>query len=1204
MSDSDEEDTIAIDAGHHSTEVNGEARENALFSPNTKDAHSSLTSDELELLSRLERENKRLEDDRKAATSLSLTVGEVPIGVNLARRASGTSLVSSTSAASTTAPGLGLTGDEPTTPEIAVESGSSTEEERWTLWGKIVNDWESYRKKTTFVKELVRQGIPQPFRGLAWQLISGACDSGAKELYSEYMKQTSPCEKIIRRDIARTYPEHDFFREKDGLGQESLFNVMKAYSLHDREVGYCQGSAFIVGLLLMQMPEEEAFAVLVQLMQRFQLRELFKPSMQELGLSMHQLDSLVHEQLPDLHAHFTLHTFHTTMYASSWFLTLFATSLPQDLAFRVMDLILAEGTIFIFQMGMAILRMSAIELMALDMEHMIRFFQNEVPQKAEADGLESLIKSALCVKISAKKMKKWEKEYLQIKSKEHEELVELRRLRTENKLLRQRIDHLEKESAALADRLIQGQVTRAQEAEESFVIKRELASVKQQETDAATQLEKMKDELEKLKMKSVGCTPSSPCNSVVPHLSQSPSAPASLGKPPPPSISALAPTPPSSPHIRLCPSIHPVPLKIHKIEVSTTPDVLYAFNPPSTSLPLPPSVKLTSFDSCNLPMKISPEIPTSLPIHPPAKRPLSIPTSTVASVPSAPLKVSSPYVAVVKGTRRGSPAPVVNVAPLGKGASVFQTGKAAFETEASEMIKALQVELMAIRLKEAESDHNIKEVESKLEEAVEQNRVLQEGPHSSIASLQDDLTAVKLREAEANLSLKEMKQKVSDLEQQWKNYLNAVEGVALIKEGSKAEKKEMVKLQEDLMLAKLNENEAAVSAKDHRQRLMEMETQNQVLSNQLKRQDDEICRLKERVADKNTSERNLRHNILEFRHQVSDLESKLREENMMGRIKDAEQAQVVGDLHQKIAELESKNMEMVTEGQLASRDGDEGDVSLAALSLLVRGEGRRSSRGHEADAEALEEEIEQMRVNERVEARLLQDSSCRGRTSSGGLSARPLGRRSSLDVEDSALSFDADGESDAELEAVLNSTFKEARTELENLLFHDEKSRDLQNEVLLATRILSNKSHASSDTSTYLRSEVKSTPASDAIHSFSSVASGKPKIIASLLNNSMKAPTVEEGIYREEMRSEAMTITHSEEIPVTNEFITSSSQDCFSDMLSNKNESKVGLDMELLLAGLSVNCDPEEHQNLKNNDHHNSTVICNEESLHTIISSP
>ena len=57
----------------------------------------------------------------------------------------------------------------------------------------------------------------------------------------------------FRRDIARTYPEHDFFKKKGGVGQESLFNVMKAYSIHDREVGYCQGSAFIVGLLLMEV---------------------------------------------------------------------------------------------------------------------------------------------------------------------------------------------------------------------------------------------------------------------------------------------------------------------------------------------------------------------------------------------------------------------------------------------------------------------------------------------------------------------------------------------------------------------------------------------------------------------------------------------------------------------------------------------------------------------------------------------------------------------------------------------------------------------------------------------------------------------------------------------------------------------------------------------------------------------------------------
>ena len=68
-----------------------------------------------------------------------------------------------------------------------------------------------------------------------------------------------------------------------------------------------------------------------------------------------------------------------------------------------------------------------------------------MPQKASLDdGLETLIQSALDVKISAKKMKKWEKEYSQFKTKEDEEMVESRRLKTENKLLKQRIDHLEK----------------------------------------------------------------------------------------------------------------------------------------------------------------------------------------------------------------------------------------------------------------------------------------------------------------------------------------------------------------------------------------------------------------------------------------------------------------------------------------------------------------------------------------------------------------------------------------------------------------------------------------------------------------------------------------------------------------------------------------------------------------------------------------
>lgn len=87
--------------------------------------------------------------------------------------------------------------------------------------------WGILKKKKNYLQELVRRGIPHHFRGLAWQLLLGVHDSPHKQLYVEYLKQTSPSEKLIRRDIARTFPDHDFFKEKDGLGQESLFNVMK-----------------------------------------------------------------------------------------------------------------------------------------------------------------------------------------------------------------------------------------------------------------------------------------------------------------------------------------------------------------------------------------------------------------------------------------------------------------------------------------------------------------------------------------------------------------------------------------------------------------------------------------------------------------------------------------------------------------------------------------------------------------------------------------------------------------------------------------------------------------------------------------------------------------------------------------------------------------------------------------------------------------
>jgi TBC1 domain-containing protein 4 len=53
----------------------------------------------------------------------------------------------------------------------------------------------------------------------------------------------------------RTFPSHTYFSSPLGPGQLALFNLLKAYSLLDPEVGYCQGLSFVAGVLLLHVSD-------------------------------------------------------------------------------------------------------------------------------------------------------------------------------------------------------------------------------------------------------------------------------------------------------------------------------------------------------------------------------------------------------------------------------------------------------------------------------------------------------------------------------------------------------------------------------------------------------------------------------------------------------------------------------------------------------------------------------------------------------------------------------------------------------------------------------------------------------------------------------------------------------------------------------------------------------------------------------------
>jgi len=438
-----------------------------------------------ELVAKLEEQNRLLSSDSKALTTIPDSPSLVP-----GNKRRSTCSVGSNS--------IDTTNDSPETPENYDEVCG--EADTYHQWGQLIGNWsDAQRKKPKFVRDMVRRGVPNALRGMVWQLLCEAREFPLRDQYPQLIKSNSACERMIKRDIARTFPDHSFFKDKDGIGQGTLFNVIKAYSIWDKEVGYCQGSAFIVGILLMQMPEEDAFCVFVKLMQDYRMREIFKPTMAELGLCIFQLESMLQESLPLLFSHFQAQGFDTAMYASSWFLTLCASVFPLNAAFRIMDVFICEGREGLFRVILAMLTLGQEEILELDIEGMLKYFQKTMPEKYEKD-MNVLMQAAAEAKVSSKKLKRLEKEYTRVKHKEAEDNEELRRLKTENRLLLQRIDELEKEGANLADRLIQGQITRAQEQEEIYGLKRDLVVLRRRDDATTRALLEANRRIEELKM--------------------------------------------------------------------------------------------------------------------------------------------------------------------------------------------------------------------------------------------------------------------------------------------------------------------------------------------------------------------------------------------------------------------------------------------------------------------------------------------------------------------------------------------------------------------------------------------------------------------------------------------------------------------------------------------------------------------------------
>ncbi|KAI6166121.1 rab-GTPase-TBC domain-containing protein [Pisolithus thermaeus] len=350
----------------------------------------------------------------------------------------------------------------------------------WEFWGAVISDYQRYAAENAEkLARAIEKGIPHTLRGMMWQLMAASKDSELENAYLALLKGSSSHEKSITRDLGRTFPHHEFFTNGQGIGQENLFNVLKAYSLYDPQVGYCQGLPFVVAVLLLNMPDEQAFCLLVRLMYSYDLRGHFLPEMPKLQLRLFQVwgeleigapwtnvaqfDRLIEELLPVLHVHFLRQGVKSSMFCSQWFLTLFSYRFPLEIVFRIYDTCLANGVESIFAFSVALLQKNEDILLSMKFDEILIFLKQRVFERYKVDPAEQeeqatdrpeyrvddLVQDAISLKITPFMLDAYAHEYHDLMRKREAHAIEVDNLRNANRALTAKVKELDASLAQL-----------------------------------------------------------------------------------------------------------------------------------------------------------------------------------------------------------------------------------------------------------------------------------------------------------------------------------------------------------------------------------------------------------------------------------------------------------------------------------------------------------------------------------------------------------------------------------------------------------------------------------------------------------------------------------------------------------------------------------------------------------------------------------
>ncbi|XP_010509357.1 PREDICTED: ecotropic viral integration site 5 protein homolog isoform X1 [Camelina sativa] len=219
---------------------------------------------------------------------------------------------------------------------------------------------------------LVRLGVPKDLRGEVWQAFVGVKARRVERYYQDLLAQITNSDesssdvqrkwkKQIEKDIPRTFPGHPALNEN---GRDSLRRILLAYACHNPSVGYCQAMNFFAGLLLLLMPEENAFWTLVGIIDDY-FDGYYTEEMIESQVDQLVFEELMRERFPKLVNHLDYLGVQVAWISGPWFLSIFVNIIPWECVLRMWDVLLFEGNrVVLFRTAFALMELYGPSIVA------------------------------------------------------------------------------------------------------------------------------------------------------------------------------------------------------------------------------------------------------------------------------------------------------------------------------------------------------------------------------------------------------------------------------------------------------------------------------------------------------------------------------------------------------------------------------------------------------------------------------------------------------------------------------------------------------------------------------------------------------------------------------------------------------------------------------------------------------------------------